>query len=254
MGTKVSVITPLYEGERHIAQCIESVASQGCVDIEHIIIDNNSTDAGPEIVQTLCEEYSHLRLLHCKTPGSGPARNAGINVASGRYIAFLDADDWWAPNKLDVQISEMQKHDAVFSWTTYTVTDPEGRKIRIQQAPLQMTARRHALKLGTIGCLTAVYDQCLIGKRYMNEFGLRQDFCLWYDILATADRKGLPVVGINDPLAFYRVHSEGISSNKNKAAAMQWRAYRQHIGMGRLRASAYFASYAANGIIDRLSR
>lgn len=252
MHTKVSVITPLYQGAAHIAQCIQSVIDQNRSDIEHIIINNNSTDEGPSIVQDYANKYPHIRLLHNPIPGSGPTRNVGIKVASGRYIAFLDCDDWWDPRKLDVQISAMEERNLAFSWTGYRIIDDSGREKRVQKAPLVMSAKRHLLKLGTIGCLTAVYDSSVLGKCYMNDMGLRQDFCLWYDIFAKCELWGFETGGVSDALATYRVHNAGISANKQKASKMQWRAYREHVGLDKFSASLCFASYAINGIRDRV--
>jgi teichuronic acid biosynthesis glycosyltransferase TuaG len=249
---QISVITPLYQGAGHIEQCIRSVAAQSRSDIEHIIIDNNSTDQGPEIVASFKEIYPHIKLITCAKPGPAPARNCGIEEASGKYIAFLDADDWWADDKANVQINAMQTAEAAFSWSAYDIMDSEGNQIRTQNAPARMTARRHALKLGTIGCLTAVYDSDLIGKQYMNEDGLREDFCLWFDILSITDSKNLPTLGIQDPLAYYRIHQTNSSSNKKSAAIVQWRTYREHMRLGRMSTAAHFASYAINAVLDRI--
>jgi teichuronic acid biosynthesis glycosyltransferase TuaG len=254
MNTKISVITPLYQGEAHIAQCMQSVIDQSRSDIEHIVIDNNSTDAGPEIVQEYARNHPHIHLLHNPVPGSGPTRNVGIKAAQGRYIAFLDSDDWWDPRKCDVQIEAMEQDRLAFSWTSYTLVDATGTTIRKQRSPKVMTASRHLMKRGTIGCLTAVYDSHMLGKCYMNDMGLRQDFCLWYDIFSKCELWGMETGGVPDTLAYYRVHDSGISADKKKASRMQWQAYREHVGLGIPQASLCFASYAANGILDRLRR
>jgi len=254
MPPKVSVITPLYQGEEHIEQCLKSVIDQGRDDVEHLLIDNNSTDHGPEIVRAYAETHPHIRLLHNPVQGAGPSRNLGIHAAEGRYIAFLDSDDWWHSEKLDQQISAMEEHSAVFSWTSYDVVDQTGRRIRTQSAPKVMTVRRHLLKTGTIGCLTVVYDTEALGRRYMNDLGLRQDFCLWLHILRSCEEENLRTIGLKMPLACYRSHRNGISANKWAAAKMQWRACRTHADLSFPLAVVCFLSYTLNGIIDRVRR
>lgn len=252
MKPVVSVITPLYQCEDHIEECIMSVVAQNAGRIEHIIIDNGSTDKGPEIVASLSRKYPHIKLLHCTTRGAGPARNMGIEQASGRYIAFLDADDVWAANKLSVQIERMKERKAGFSWTSYEVMNKEGTSYRMQKAKEHLTPLQHLMKIGTIGCLTAVYDQELLGKMFMNTMAKRQDFCLWYDILEKSRKQNVPVVGIPERLAFYRTHSDGISSNKGSAAQYQWKALREYVGLPGHQAIICFSSYALISIKDRL--
>lgn len=251
MAPDISVITPVYNGEKYIKDCIESVAAQTKVRIEHIVIDNLSTDQSLEIAKDYAKIYPHIRLLSCKRPGAGHARNLGMKNATGKYITFLDCDDWWHPEKSIRQLRAMQKHNAAFSWTAYTVTSPPQEKIRVQSAPKHMSSLRHAFKIGTIGCLTACYDREALGVHYMNDMPLRQDFCLWYDILRDCEERGIGTIGINEPLASYRVHSSGMSSNKRAAAWMQWKAYRNHLKMNALTASVAFASYAISGVLTR---
>jgi glycosyltransferase involved in cell wall biosynthesis len=248
---KASVITPLYNGAAHIVHCIESVAAQTMTDLEHIVIDNNSTDDGPSIVRDLQDKYPHITLISETAPGPGPARNAGIRHASGRYIAFLDADDAWKPAKLSDQISAMQETGACFSWTTYDVIK-DGAFARIQGTPSQARYADLLAKRVTIGCLTAVYDAELLGKMFMNDLPMRQDYCLWLDILSEAEARSLPVLGLPRSLAVYNVHDAGLTADKRKAARMQWRAYRDHVGLSRVQTARNFASYALRGVLARL--
>lgn len=247
----VSVITPLYNGAAYIEDCIASVAAQEFTDLEHIVIDNNSTDDGPDRVRKLQEIYPHLKLLAETTKGAGPARNAGIRAAKGRYIAFLDADDRWKKDKLRLQISSMQEADAVFSWSGYDVIK-DGAFSRTQIARPSIGYEDLLAKRAVIGCLTAVYDAEKIGKRYMNDLPMRQDFCLWLDILSDCEKEGWRCLGIPEPLALYHVHAGGMTSDKRKAARMQWKAYREHVGLSRIRAAWLFFSYAVHALRDRI--
>lgn len=247
----VSVITPLYNGADHIEACIASVAAQSFTDLEHIVIDNNSTDDGPERVAALCRIHPHLRLIYESQKGAGPARNAGIHAAQGRYIAFLDADDSWKPEKLERQIAAMKASGAVFSWTAYDIYKDDSF-VRMQQAAETLTYDDLLAKRSTIGCLTAIYDSEILGKVFMNDLPMRQDFCLWLDILAAAERDHHAVIGLRQPLADYHVHANGLTSNKLKAARGQWTAYRSHVGLSRTRTLKLFASYVFHALAVRI--
>jgi teichuronic acid biosynthesis glycosyltransferase TuaG len=254
MQPVVSVITPLYQGEKYIAECIRSVLAQGFGAIEHIIIDNNSTDKGPDIVREYMIDHPNIRLLSSTAPGAGPARNTGLEAANGKYIAFLDADDYWHHDKIKNQITKMQDRNAVFSWTAYTVINESGHIIRVQAAPDDITYRDHLFKKKTIGCLTVMFDRHFFGERRMNKLPMRQDFCLWLDLLKYAEAADGRLIGIEDPLAFYRVHRNGLTNNKKNAARYQWRAYREHAGLSIPSAALCFAAYFFNAIRDRLPR
>lgn len=248
---EASVITPLYNGADRIADCIESVARQSLADLEHIVIDNNSTDDGPERVRDLQKTHPRLQLLSESEIGPGPARNAGIRAATSRYIAFLDADDRWKPQKLEIQIDAMRRTGAVLSWTSYDVMK-NGTFSRIQAARQSVSHDDILTKRATIGCLTAVYDSHVLGKLYMNSLPMRQDMCLWLDILKMAETQKLACIGVPVSLAVYNVHSNSLTADKKKAARMQWAAYRQHVGLSRLQASRIFAGYAVRAIRDRI--
>lgn len=249
----VSIITPLFNGADYISDCLRSVAMQTIEDYEHIIIDNQSTDDGVDIVARAAATDSRIRLLrNDKSRGAGPTRNVGIEAANGKYIAFLDCDDQWRPEKLERQISEMDARGLAFSWTSYQVIDAAGAPVRVQHADQAVSYETLLYKRSVIGCLTCIYDASLIGKHYMSVRDLPEDFCLWLDILRTSHREGLQTAGIDACLADYRVHGKGSSANKINAAKMQWRAYRQHVGLGRLQTLHCFFSYATRAVIIRI--
>lgn len=252
---KVSIITPLFNGANFIQQAIDSVAAQTFGDFEHIIIDNGSSDEGYEIAHSAAEQDARIVLLqNLRAPGAGPTRNMGIERASGDIIAFLDADDSWFPTKLDRQVSFMTTNGIGFSWTSYLSHDDEGVQLREIRADRHATYDDWLFKRTAIGCLTAAYDSRLLGKHYMNTLPMRQDFCLWLDLMKAAESRGVAVGGLDEILARYRVHEGGMTSNKTKAARMQWRAYREHVGLSRLSTLNCFASYAWRGIAQRASR
>lgn len=250
---RVSIITPLFNGGKFIEANLASVQAQTMGDYEHIVVDNSSFDDGPEKVTQAAKQDPRIRLLYNdKAPGAGPTRNVGIQAAQGDLIAFLDCDDTWRPEKLALQTADMEARDLVFSWTAYGISTDSEHDTRIQHADPEISYEDLLAKRTVIGCLTAIYDAGRIGKRFMNHLPMRQDFCLWLDIIRHADSEGLFYGGLDEPLADYRVHQGGMTSNKLKAAHMQWRAYREHVGLDRIAAAQYFIDYARHAVMDRL--
>lgn len=247
----ISVITPLYNGEKFIEANIASVKSQTRGDYEHIIIDNASIDRGPDLVTRAAHSDPRIKLLsNPDIPGAGPTRNKGISAANGKYIAFLDCDDMWRPEKLEKQISYMEREDLVFSWTSYEVSTLEGDPKRIQEIDQNITYNDLLAKRTVVGCLTAIYDAERLGKMFMNDLAMRQDFCLFLDIIKKADDLGLRYAGLDEVLADYR--EGGMTSNKLGAARAQWYAYRKHFKFSRISAAKLFAQYASYALATRL--
>ena len=249
---KVSVVTPLHNGAAYIAQNIRSVREQTFGDYEHLIIDNMSTDGGAKIAAGFAREDSRIRLLsNDAVADAGATRNVGIAAASGRYIAFLDCDDTWYPEKLERQIEAMEANHLAFSWTSYDVSDADGNILRTQVAREKITYRDFVLKRAQIGCLTAVWDVTYLGKFEMPVGDVHEDFCLWSDLIRTADIYGAAYGGIPQSLARYRTHLGGKSASKVSAAKMHWRSCRQHLKLGLIPASYCFVHYALNALRDR---
>ena len=246
---RVSIITPLHNGADFINECMDSVQAQSLIDYEHLIIDNRSTDKGPEYVAERAENDPRIKLLSNEVAaGAAPTRNVGLAAAQGKYAAFLDCDDAWLPEKLERQIAIMEQRRLAFSWTAYKVVDHSGAELREQRVS---EAHDILLKRTTIGCLTAVIDLEAIGPVTMPQGDIHEDFCLWIDILNVARSKGLGWAGIDTPLAHYRVHQGGKSANKLAAMRMHWRSCRNHLGLSLPVAGLCFASYASNALKDR---
>lgn len=249
---RVSIITPLHNGAEFINECMDSVQAQSYADYEHLIIDNRSTDRGPEYVAERAENDPRIKLLSNEVAaGAAPTRNVGLATAQGKYAAFLDCDDAWLPEKLERQIAIMEQRRLAFSWTAYKVVDQNGAELREQRVSEAPSFHDILLKRTTIGCLTAVIDLEAIGPVAMPQGDIHEDFCLWIDILNVARSKGLGWAGIDTPLARYRVHQGGKSANKLAAMRMHWRSCRNHLGLSLPVAGLCFASYASNALKDR---
>lgn len=240
----VSVITPSHNTALFIEETIQSVLNQDFKDWELIIIDDSSSDDSLERIKKF--EDSRIRLIEFKeNKGAAVARNAGIEVARGRWIAFLDSDDVWLPHKLSTQLAFMQKHEYAFSYSAYAKINEAGQKIRELHVPPKVNYT-DLLKTCSIGCLTAVYDTKVLGKVYMPLIEKRQDYGLWLKLL----KQTTYAYGMQEILAAYRVRSRSISSNKWKAAQYQWRVYRELEKLSWFAAVRCMISYSVYGVIN----
>ncbi|MGM0944209.1 MAG: glycosyltransferase family 2 protein [Bacteroidota bacterium] len=240
----VSIITPVHNSFSLIEDTINSVLNQTFTDWELILIDDKSSDNGLSILSKYEELDERIKLLKNKeNQGAAITRNRGIEAAQGRYIAFLDSDDLWEPNKLERQLDFMRSNNYPFTFTAYCKFK-EGKLMGMQEVPDKVT-HQELLKTCSIGCLTAMYDTEVLGKVYMPDISRRQDFALWLKIL-----KMTPFAyGLNVPLAKYRLRSDSISGNKWKAASYQWKVYRDFEHLSFFKASYYFVHYAFFGVL-----
>lgn len=231
----VSIITPLYNSEDFISETIESVLSQTYKNWEMIIVDDCSKDNGVEIVRKYQLQDKRIRLISLKkNSGAAVARNIAIENAKGRYIAFLDSDDLWHPEKLERQIKFMQDNNYAFSYTNYQKMTGSGELIdEIVKSPSELDYKKE-LHTNYIGCLTVIYDIKKLGKVYMPEIRKRQDYGLWLKILKKVDGYGL-----NENLAYYRVRNNSVSSNKINLIKYNWKLYRDIEKLSILRSSYY---------------
>ncbi|EEV5967242.1 glycosyltransferase family 2 protein [Escherichia coli] len=235
----VSIIMPSFNSEKTIQAAIESVRAQTYSSWELIISDDNSSDSTVEIVEkNVLYEPRIILIQHSENRGAGFSRNDAISKARGKYIAFLDSDDIWHEKKLEIQIRFMSERKLALSYTQYQKINMEGVKGKIIIPP-GVTSYSELLKSNVIGCLTAVYDQEILGKMYMPLIRKRQDMALWLDILKKIEF----AYCVPEVLAFYREGHNSLSSNKIKILSSQWDFYRGHLKFGIFRSAYYFSFY-----------
>jgi teichuronic acid biosynthesis glycosyltransferase TuaG len=245
----VSVITPARNAAATLEATIASVTAQTRADWEMLIADDGSTDATVAIAAAWAARDPRIRPLPGPRAGGGEgpaaARNRAIRAARGRFIAFLDADDRWRPEKLARQLAFMQATGSPFSFTAYRREDAAGRELGTVHPP---AAVDYAGLLGgnVIGCLTALYDTAHFGKVEMPPLPLRQDYALWLALL----RGGGVARGLDVVLADYRVGGGSLSASKLRAARGTWAVLRAE-GLPLPRALWCFGHYAAAGLRRR---
>ena len=218
----VSIITPCFNSELFIAQTIESVINQTYSNWEMVIIDDCSTDHSADIILSYVERDSRIRYLKMPFPSGSASlpRNRGIELAKGRYIAFLDSDDIWYPRKLEMQIPLFQDMYVAIVYSWYEKMSEQGEKAnRIVKSALYHTYET-LLYGNEIGCLTCVVDSWKVGKCFFKRVG-HEDYELWLSIL----KRGFIAKNCNEVLASYRVRQTSLSSNKLKAIRWVWNIY-----------------------------
>jgi len=244
-NTLVSVITPMFNSERFLCETIESVLAQSYKNWEIILVDDCSSDTSAEVVQSFINQDSRIKLIQLETnSGAAVARNTAIELAKGRYIAFLDSDDLWAPDKLEKQLAFMRANNYPFTYAAYEKIDEHGVIFGHVGVP-ERVAYSDMLKVCSIGCLTAIYDTEYFGKVFMPLILKRQDFGLWLKLLKRVDY----AYGMNDFLGRYRVHAGSISANKINVAQYTWRLYRDVEHLHLIKATYYFTHYAVRGLL-----
>lgn len=238
----VSIVMPAYNAEKFIVESIESVLAQSYLNWELWIIDDCSSDA----TATLSLEYTYnFEQIHYhlneRNLGTGLSRNVGITLANGEWIAFLDSDDLWRKDKLELQLAcaDVTGGDFLFSGSSFIDEMGISNSYNLQ---VPATISYHELlKQNLISCSSVLIKRDLILSYPMEALpGLHEDFVTWLQIL----KKSTTVAyGVQEPLLIYRVYSSSKSGNKLKAAKMTFRAYR-YVGLGLLPSLYYWGWYA----------
>ena len=245
----VSIITPSHNSSLHIAQTIESVLTQTYEQWEMIIADDASTDSTPRIVKEYAQKDTRIRLIPMELhSGAAEARNTALRDARGRYIAFLDSDDLWHPQKLERQIEFMQDNGYAFTFTNYQrIKGKRGKKLNVVQVPEQINYSKY-LKNTIIGTLTVLIDRQQTGKLEMPDIRSSHDMALWCDIM----KRGFKAYGLRETLASYRVMAGSNTARKIRAARDVWKVYRKIERLTLGPAVVNFAFYACNAAKRRI--
>lgn len=222
----VSIIVPVHNAGAYIEKTIETVKAQTYSQWELILVDDCSTDDSRQKIRSYVRENDgQIRLIE-KTcnEGAAKARNTGIDAARGRYIAFLDADDLWNPDKLQKELDFMKEKQAAFVFTAYEFGDEEGTGTgKIVSVPPKLTYFK-ALSRTVIFTTTVLLDTDKTGHDLIRMPDVKsEDTATWWKIL----RNGFTAYGLNEVLAIYRRPANSLSSNKIEAIRRIWNLYRK---------------------------
>lgn len=243
----VSIVTPCYNSEKYIEETIQSVINQTYTNWEMIICDDCSSDNTTDIIKSYINIDGRIKLIRTTRPSGAPAipRNLCIDTAQGEYIAFLDSDDIWMPNKLHEQIMFMQNSNLDFVYSNCIKISSSGNyngKIVVRSK----VNYAEILKSCEITSPTVVLSRKIIGNtRFINTHN--EDYIFWIEIL----KKGITAYNTGSFLAKYRIVKNSRSSNKLRMAKYHWDIIHHREKIPRLKALTYMVFYAIKGLRKR---
>ena len=251
MTPLVSIVTPLFNGEKLIETTLASVVAQDWADWELIVVDDCSTDGSAAIVRDWAGRDPRIRSHRLKSnSGAAVARNTGIRLAAGRYLCFLDSDDLWLPDKLSRQLAFMQSTGAAFSFTEYAMIDEQGNTIKDRVASPPRINFRGLLSGRPIMCSSVMLDQSQVGSVEMPDIRSGQDYATWALLL----RDRVPFArNVGAVLARYRKQQQSLSANKLRALRRTWRINRKILRVSWPVSVALIAVYAGRWLLKHFA-
>ena len=234
----ISVIVPVYNAAGCLHRSLRSVLRQTLPDFELIAVDDCSTDGSADILREYRALDDRVRVFStAQNGGPGAARNVGLGAARGRYVAFLDSDDFWMKNKLERQVRSFDDDDVIVSCTSTVVLNSEG-------SVLGLITGRPKVKLkdmmiaNRVPMSSAMFRKALNGAERMPTLRSRQDYAYWIALLKK--NRGY-VAGVRDPLVGYVKMPGSVSSNACRNVVDTFRMYVSEVGMRPARAAAAVA-------------
>lgn len=211
MNDLVSIIMPSYNTGRFIKETIESVLSQTYTNWELLIVDDCSTDNTDDVIKEYLTDFRIHYLKNAKNSGAAVSRNKALQEAKGKWIAFLDSDDLWTPNKLEKQISFMKSNGYHFSYTNYVEIDETSKELgKLVTGPKKIT-KTGMYRYCWPGCLTVMYDASKIGLIQIEDIKKNNDYAMWLKVCHKAN-----CFLLNETLAKYRKRTGSISNHSYK--------------------------------------
>lgn len=238
----VSVIIPAYNCANLISQALDSALAQD-VTMEIIVINDCSVDDLDQVMDRYRERVNIRYLKNEQNLGVAATRNKGVSLARGKYIAFLDADDYWEKDKLKRQLRLMEEKNTVLCSTARELMNPDGTLtgyiIPVKTEFTFRDLRRH----NQVNCSSVLIRADVAREFPMHHDDSHEDYLMWLEILEKYERG----CAINEPLLKYRISNTGKSGNKLNSAKMTYMTYR-YMGFGFLRSALFFISYAFHGM------
>ena len=266
----ISIVIPVHNAARVLSETVDSVRRQSFTVWELILVNDHSTDdslslskklateeltereiyGGAESVSLAAGEGGRIRVIdNTRVGGAANARNLGVSKAMGRYLAFLDADDLWLPDKLSKQLTFLREKNAAFTFTGYEFADENGKGLgKIVRVPETITYRQ-ALKNTTIFTSTVLFDLNKLSKEEIRMPAVEsEDTACWWRIL----RSGVTAYGLNESLTLYRRSAGTLSSSKTTAIRRIWNLYRREEGLPFFYSALCFGCWAFRAVKRRL--
>lgn len=241
----VTVVMPAYNAARYVEEAIGSVITQTVTDWELIVVDDCSADDTCMLVEKLAEKDARIRLVrNAENSGVAKTRNRGLDLARGRYVAFLDSDDIWYPQKLEKQLALLERKKADLCYTSYRLVKAADKAHISNYLVPGETSFEDMLRQNRIGCSTVVMTRELANRhRFTTDF-YHEDYVLWLRML----RQGAYFTGLRDVQVDYRFYPTSKAGNKLTSAKHRWEIYRSCLGLSVWKSIGYLADYALAGV------
>lgn len=247
----VSIITPVYNCEKLLSKTIECVISQTYKNWELLLVDDCSKDNSAKIAKEYAKKDKRVKYIKLeKNSGAAIARNTALENSKGRFIAYLDSDDLWKPEKLEKQVNFMKENNYAFTCTDYEKIDENGKSLnKIIKIPKKVNYNLF-LRNTIIQTVGVMVDTSITGKDVlvMPNIRRRQDAATWCQIL----KAGYDCYELPENLSYYRVVSNSLSSNKFKAVKGTWVLYRDIEKLSLFKSCYCFVGYAFNAVKKRI--
>ena len=241
----VTVVMPAYNCELYIEESIRSVMAQTYKDWELLVIDDCSTDSTRSIIQAISKEDDRIKLIeNPQNVGVAKTRNKGFELSKGDYVALLDSDDIWMPEKLEKQLSLIEKTGADLVYTSYAIVNSDRKISRSAYKVPETTSFGELLKENVIGCSTVLISSEIAKKYQFIEDYYHEDYCLWLNLL----RDGYKVIGCPEVLVEWRFMSNSRSFDKRNSAVYRWKIYREYLNLPFAKSVKLFSCYFVGGI------
>lgn len=235
---------PLYNKEKYVDESIMSVLNQTYENFELIIIDDCSTDSSLEIAKTYLSDGRVVILNNEYNSGVAITRNRGIKYSKGKYVAFIDPDDIWKPNKIEKQINLIESSNADIVYSSYNIVNERGILIKPFVVPETITYKT-MLHNNVIGCSTVIVRRNLLDQTCIfNPKAYHEDYVLWMLLL----KNGATAKGETDILVDYQLATGNRSANKINAAYQRWKIYRNELNCSMIVSIVSFVLYAFEGV------
>ena len=217
MAGLVSIIMPSYNTADYIAESIQSVLEQSYTDWELIVVDDCSTDNTDEVIKPYLTDGRIKYFKNEKNSGAAVSRNHALREAKGKWIAFLDSDDLWMPDKLEKQIRYMEMNGYHFSYTNYSEINAEGQRNGVTVTGPKRVTKTGMFNYCWLGCLTVMYDAETVGLIQIADIKKNNDYAMWLKVCKKAD-----CYLLNEELALYRRGRQGSISTQSIKKLIGW--------------------------------
>ncbi|MCM1103129.1 MAG: glycosyltransferase [Clostridium sp.] len=249
---RISIVVPVYQAAGYIAQTLAMVQAQTYTDWELILVDDASGDGSVGVIEDYLRVHNdpRIRLIRQKeNGGAARARNTGVDAATGRYLAYLDADDVWSADKLSRELAFLKEKQAGFVFTAYEFGDADANGTgKIVHVPEELRYRQ-ALSRTVIFTSTVLFDLARIPKELVKMPEIKsEDTAAWWRIL----KAGHTAYGMDEVTTIYRRPAKSLSSNKWEAMRRIWALYRKQEGLSVFNSARYFCGWAVRATLRRI--